>query len=128
MLLLILLSLRSACSGSQLLTAQEDYSEFSCSRLRSERGNGSVWTGTGGVGVAPGLLADDGAGAGSGSAPSARAVADAGQLQVGRGESDSRRGSGCKTGSAGPKETTATAGELRDPAPAAGLTGGSQTW
>lgn len=126
MLLLILLSLRSASSGSQLLAAQEDYSVF-LQPSAAGVGNGSVWTGTGGVGVAPGLLADDGAGAGSGSAPSAHAVADAGQLQVGRGESDGRRGSGCKTGSAGPKETTATAGELRDPAPAAGLTGGSQT-
>lgn len=124
MLLLILLSLRSASSGSQLLAAQEDYSVF-LQPSAAGVGNGSVWTGTGGV--APGLLADDGAGAGSGSAPSAHAVADAGQLQVGRGESDGRRGSGCKTGSAGPKETTATAGELRDPAPAAGLTGGSQT-
>lgn len=126
MLLLILLSLRSASSASQLFTAQEDYSVF-LQPSAAGVGNGPVWTGTGGVGVAPGLLADDGAGAGSGSAPSAHAVADAGQLQVGRRESDGRRGSGCKTGSAGPKETTATAGELRDPAPAAGLTGGSQT-
>lgn len=66
-----------------------------------------------------------GAGSDPGSASCARSMDDASQFRVGEGEPDSRTGSSGQNGSAGPAGTTRTAGELRDPAAAAGLSGGS---
>lgn len=91
-----------------------------CSWIR----DGALQTGGGVQTAAAALLAGRWTSAGSGSPPSACAVDDAGQLRVREGEPDGCRDASCPAGSAGPKDTTTTTGELRDPAPAARLAGG----
>lgn len=73
--------------------------------------------------AAAALLAAARPGSGPGPTPCPGAVDDAGQLRGGAGECDGCGGAGGPTGSAGPAEGAAAPGELRAPAPAAGLSG-----